>query len=153
MNAAKSVRADEKIQSPDPGPFEIDPSPLLGHWINTNSITPGIARVIISGGGRDVSIRVFAASGPTPREWGDADVEVVYSAGVQSPAAMAFVARYDFGFVETRLEANLSLGLLVIAAFNTFRDGSGRSNYFAREFFYRAQESSVSYPERLALAT
>jgi hypothetical protein len=144
MNAAKSVRADEKVESVDPGPFEIDPSPLLGHWINTNTTTPGMARVIVSGSGGDVSIRVIAASGPAPLEWGDADVEVVYSAGVHSAAAMAFVANYDFGFVETRVEANLSLGLLVIATFNTFRDGSGRSNYFAREFFYRAQESSIN---------
>ena len=144
MNAANSVRADEQVEAADPGPLEIDPSPLLGHWINTNTTTPGIARVIIRGWGRDVSIRVTTASGPTPREWGDADVEVVYSAGVHSSAAMAFVAKYDFGFVETRLEANLSLGLLVIATFNTFRDGSGRSNYFAREFFYRGEESSIN---------
>jgi hypothetical protein len=103
-----------------------------------------MARAIISGGSGDVSIRVFAANGPTPREWGDSAVEVVYAAGVHSPAAMAFVARYDFGFMETRLEANLSLGLLVIATFNTFRDNSGRSNYFAREFFYRAQELTIN---------
>ena len=146
MIAARSVRADEReeVASADPGPFRIDPSPLLGHWVNTNTATPGMARVTISGSGRDVSIRVSAAGGPTPREWGGADVEVVYSAGVHSSAAMAFVAKYSFGFLETRLEANLSLGLLVIATFNTFRDGSGRSNYFAREFFYRAQESSIN---------
>jgi hypothetical protein len=144
MNAVRFVRAEEQLESADPGPFEIDSSPLLGHWINTNTTTPGIARVIVSGWGRDLSIRIFAASGPIPREWGEANVEVVYSAGVHSLAAMAFVAKYDFGFVETRLEANLSLGLLVIATFNTFRDGSGRSNYFAREFFYRVQESSIN---------
>jgi hypothetical protein len=144
MNAVQAVRADEKVESADPGPFEIDPSPLLGHWTNTNTTTPGIAGVAISGGDGGLSIRVRAASGPTPREWGDANIEVVYSAGVHSRAAMAFVARYDFGLVETRLEANLSLGLLVIATFNTFRDGSGRSNYFAREFFHRAQESSIN---------
>jgi hypothetical protein len=103
-----------------------------------------MAKAIISGGSGEVSIRISAANGPTPREWGDATVEAVYSAGVHSRAAMAFVAKYDFGFMETRLEANLSLGLLVIATFNTFRDGSGRSNYFAREFFYRAPELSIN---------
>ena len=46
---------------------------------------------------------------------------------------MAFVATYDFGYLQTRVEANLSLGLLVVATFNTFRDGSGRFNFFARE--------------------
>jgi hypothetical protein len=36
------------------------------------------------------------------------------------------------------LEANLSKGLLIIACLKTFRDESGRSNYFSREFFRRA---------------
>jgi hypothetical protein len=103
-----------------------------------------MSRAIISGGSGELSIRIFSANGPAPREWGDSNVETVYSTGVHSRAAMAFVATYDFGFMETRLEANLSLGLLVIATFNTFRDGSGRSNYFAREFFYRAQELSIN---------
>ena len=73
-------------------------------------------------------------------------MDVLYSTGVQSSDVMAFSATYDFGFLETRLEANLSLGLLVIANLNTFRDGSGRSNYFSREFFYHSKGS----PEQLA---
>jgi hypothetical protein len=142
MNPVRFVRADEQVESAGPGPFEIDPSPLMGCWINTNTDTPGIAKVIISPWDPDVSISVFSASGPTPREWGDANVEVLYSTGVHSLAATAFVARYDFDFMDIRLEANLSLGLLVIATFNTFKDDSGRSNYFAREFFYRSHEST-----------
>jgi hypothetical protein len=137
MNPVRYVRADEQVESAGPGPFEIDPSPLMGCWINTNTDTPGIAKVIISRRDPDVSIRVFSASGPTPREWQEANVEALYSTGVQALPATAFVTTYDFDYMETRLEANLSLGLLVIASFNTFKDRSGRSNYFAREFFYR----------------
>ncbi len=51
--------------------------------------------------------------------------------------AAAFSAVYDFGFEEVRLQANVKLGVLVVASFNRFRDESGRSNYFGREFFYR----------------
>ena len=136
------VRADEEMESPMAGPVTVDATPIVGHWINTNLSTPGIARATVSS--RDdggLAIRVSSASGPAPREWGDADVEVVYSNGVASQAAMAFVATYDFGYLETRVEANLSLGMLVVATFNTFRDGSGRFNFFAREFFYRAEDA------------
>jgi len=143
MDTVRFVRADERLESAHPGPFEVDSLPLLGTWINTNTATPGIAKVIITGRAGDVSIRVLSASGPTPRDWGEADVDVLYAAGVHSLAAMGFVAAYDFDVVETQLEANSSLGLLVIATFNTFTDRSGRSNYFAREFFYR-QESSAN---------
>jgi hypothetical protein len=142
METVSFVRADEQVESPMAGPVTIDATPIVGHWINTNLSMPGIARVNVSrrdDGG--LAIRVSSASGPAPREWGNADVEVVYSNGVASQAAMAFVATYDFGYLQTRVEANLSLGLLVVATFNTFTHGSGRFNYFAREFFYRAEDA------------
>ena len=139
MDTVSFVRADERMESSELEPLEVAPAPLLGSWINTNAATPGIAKVVVTDRAGGVSLRVFSANGPTPRDWGDADVEVLYSAGVHSSPAMAFVARYDFDNLEARLEANLSLGLLVIASFNTFKDGSGRSDYFGREFFYRAE--------------
>ena len=56
---------------------------------------------------------------------------------VESRQPAGFLARYDFGFSELSLAANEAQGLLIIASFSTFRDGSGRSSYFSREFFYR----------------
>ena len=50
---------------------------------------------------------------------------------------MGFLARFDFGFSEVLFSANEAKGLLIIASFATFRDDSGRSSYFTREFFYR----------------
>jgi hypothetical protein len=49
---------------------------------------------------------------------------------------MAFIAKYDLEFAETLIEGNVNAGLLVLAAFHTFRDGSRRANYFSREFFH-----------------
>jgi hypothetical protein len=142
METVSYVRADEQVRSPMPEPFAIDSSPIVGRWINTNLSTPGMARVIVAGSDENLSVRILTASGPTPRDWGRAKVDAVYSNGISSPAAMAFVASYDFGDLEARVEANLSLGLLVVATFNTFKDGSGRSNFFGREFFYRSDEPS-----------
>ena len=49
------------------------------------------------------------------------------------------MARYDFGFAEVTLAANENKGLIIIASYHRFRDGSARSNYFIREFFYRQE--------------
>jgi hypothetical protein len=53
---------------------------------------------------------------------------------------MAFTAVYDFPDMQCRMQGNVNQGLLVIACFTTFRDPSGRSNYFAREFFHEVSE-------------
>lgn len=146
MQALKFVRAEDQVAAESAAPAEIDPTPLLGEWLNTNTSTRGLEKVLISRNGGDVLIRVFGAWSPLSRDWGEARADVLYSTGVQSSDVMAFTATYDFGFLETRLEANLSLGLLVIANLNTFRDRSGRSNYFSREFFYHSKAT----PEQVA---
>lgn len=148
MQLLKYVRAEDQLGVGGAAPAEIDPTPLLGEWVNTNTATRGIEKVIISRTGDGVLIRVLGAWSPSPRDWGEARADVLYSTGVQSSDVMAFSAVYDFGFLETRLEANLSLGLLVIANLNTFMDGSVRSNYFSREFFYHSKAS----PEQLSHA-
>jgi hypothetical protein len=68
-------------------------------------------------------------------DWGQVPVTPhATAAGSREPAG--FLAHYDFGFAHLALAANENKGLLIIASFMTFRDGSGRSNYFTREFFY-----------------
>ena len=147
MEALNYVRAEDQLETDIEGPADIEAAPLLGEWINTNPATRGIVKAVISRSPGGVFVRILGASSPSPCDWGEARVDALYSSGVQSVDAMAFTATYDFGFLETRLEANLSLGLLVIANFNTFRDGSGRSNYFSREFFYH----SKAKPEQATL--
>lgn len=139
MKNLKYVRAEDQLAPESETPKEIDTTPLLGKWVNTNSSTRGILEVVISREGDDLLIQVLGACSQSPCDWGVARADTVYSTSVRSSDPMALTATYDFGFLETRLEANLSLGLLVIANFNTFRDGSGRSNYFSREFFYHSK--------------
>ena len=69
---------------------------------------------------------------------------VPHAIDVASRRPAGFLARYDFGFSELSLAANEAQGLLIIASFSTFRDGSGRSSYFTREFFYREGDGSSS---------
>lgn len=146
MEALKYVRAEDLLETEREAVAVVNVTPLLGEWINTNPATRGIVKAVIRRELDDVFVQILGAASPSPRNWGEARVEALYSSSVQALDAMALTATYDFGFLETRLEANLSLGLLVIANFNTFRDDSGRANYFSREFFYHAKAQPEPLP-------
>jgi len=94
----------------------LDLSVLVGDWRNTNPAA-GIGRIVVEPNGSG-GVRVHVAS--STRDWGKVDAPV-----------------FAFDFEEVRLQANVKLGVLVVASFNTFKDDSGRSSYFNREFFYR----------------
>lgn len=110
----------------------LDLSVLVGDWRNTNPAA-GISRIVVepNGGG---GVTVHASS--STRNWGKVDAPV-FAFEFDSNKAGAFLAVYDFAFEEVRLQVNVKLGVLVVASFNKFKDDSGRSSYFNREFFFR----------------
>ena len=130
----RCTRGDEQIDAPRQ-PVDLDSTPLLGRWENTNAQTDGIAGVIVTRDGPGVTVVVREAGAGAPRR---AIVDGLYASAVTSTTACAFTADYDAAGVRTRLEANMSLGLLVVAACHTFPDGDPRANSFRREFFYFA---------------
>ena len=132
--SCRYTRGDEQIDAPRQ-PADLDPTPLLGRWENTNAQTDGIAGVTVTRDGPAVTVVVREAGGSAPRR---ALVDGLYASAVTGTTASAFTAGYDVAAVQTRLEANMSLGLLVIAACHTFPDGDPRANSFRREFFYFA---------------
>lgn len=131
METLPYVRAKDR-RRPD-GPLDL--SGITGTWRNTNPNTSGLVKVILSHYEDGLAVQAFGACEPEPCEWGEADEVVACAAGPASRQPMGFTAQYHFGFMKTRLEANLSRGLLIIAGFHTFLDDSGRSDYFTREFF------------------
>jgi len=137
MQAATLMRAEEKLPEGAAAPGLIsDLSALLGAWFNTDKQTGGVVRMVLAGTPGDFTVQAFGAAAPEPLDWGKVPA-VAYAAGVASPAGMAFSAVYDFGFLDTFLAAYTKSGILVLDTFNVFKDGSGRSNYFSREFFHR----------------
>jgi hypothetical protein len=139
MKSVKHVKAEDVIEptvaKTDDRAFDL--YGLLGTWVNTNDATRGITRVILATRDNKLIVRIFEACDPSSRDWGEVEAESVYASGISSLLASAFSARYRFDFSETHLLANTSLGLLIIASVSTFKDGSGRSKYFSREFFRR----------------
>lgn len=119
---------------PERGAFDL--RPLVGTWTNTNPTSRGIVRVETRVETGTLRVRTFGAGSPTPYDWGEVPAGVIYAAGLREGRGHAFLASYDFGFMESHLQCNLSQGLLIVAVFNVFKDGSGRSSYYSREFYH-----------------
>jgi len=124
-------------------PDDIDAHPLLGTWSNTSSASRQIAGVRIEVVDGRPMLHVWGASRPSCRDWGTVPIGRLYRGSPGLPQAAAFEARFDFGPMTALLEVNLSKGLLIIACMKSFRDGSGRSSYFVREFFRRTDSPST----------
>ena len=135
MTSLTCLRSEERTSAASP----IIPEPLLGTWLNTNVATQGIASAILTRKGGQIFARIVAAGDPAPYEWGETAASF-FAGDTSSTEAMAFSAFYDFGFMETQLQAHVRQGVLIIAKFVRFKDSSGRSNYFSKEFFYRAEQ-------------
>jgi hypothetical protein len=115
----------------------LDAAILAGEWTNTNA-EAGIARIVCTSQ-PDGTMRVRCTgrgTGGEMQEWGEVDAPL-YSFTFESRQAGAFSAVFDLGYEEVRMQANVKAGVLVVASFNRFKDDSGRSNYFDREFFHR----------------
>jgi hypothetical protein len=139
-NAALGRVGGDDPPEPDPDapglPF--DGSEMFGRWLNTNPESKGIAQLHLDGDGRNGALlRVWGAQVRQPVEWDVIPAEL-FALGSGSRLAKAFSARYDAGGVAVALQANIKQGVLVVASFTEFTDHSGRSNYFHREFYYRA---------------
>jgi hypothetical protein len=113
-------------------------SEMFGDWLNTNPDSDGIARLRIESDGRNGAIlRVWGVQVPHHVEWGMVS-PALFSLSSGSRLVQAFSAKYEAADVAIMLQANIKQGVLVVASFTEFKDNSGRSNYFHREFYYRS---------------
>ena len=109
-------------------------STLAGVWVNSNPDTTGVARMVITQSGPRLSLQVYAIGPEGLIDWGSVDINV-FTATPSSHVAAGFTCLYDFGFVETCLQAMILKGLIVLAQIHRFKDGGDRVDYFVREYF------------------
>jgi hypothetical protein len=140
-----------RLRDADP-PAEVDAGPLLGTWLNTHRASGQIAGVRVEPSEGLPSLAAWGVDRPTCRDWGSSPIDRLYRGNPASPQAAAFVAHREFGGLAARIEANVSKGLMIIACMKTFRDGSGRSDYFVREFFRRSDGTGEATPDLVAVA-
>jgi hypothetical protein len=130
--------AEEGVPMVRETPGGADPGLLLGTWQNTLADTGQIAGLQIEAVDGRTILRAWGASGTSCLDWGAVPVAELYRSGPDATQAVALEAYFEFGPMSAVIEANASKGLLIVACMKTFRDGSGRSDYFCREFFRRA---------------
>ena len=145
MSSMTSTRTDSamKAEERQQGRVALDPSSLLGTWVTTNSASRGIVRVNLAVKEGAFTVQIFGACEPTPCDWGEVEGPL-FADGFDSPLGTNFGAFYDFGFMNVRLQGYVKQGVLVIVSFNRFKDGSGRSNYFGKEFFFKVGATGES---------
>jgi hypothetical protein len=122
----------------DPAVRTLHAEKLVGRWANTNRETRGIAEITVAEEGAGFTVSVVGAGEGGPLPW--PTVEAKALANLEEEAgqrAMALAATFDLGFMRAETYIRVNKGVLVIVLFNTFLDGSGRSSYVNREFFYR----------------
>lgn len=139
MNPGKFTSAADQVdaEANAEGPGAVDPTPFVGNWLNTNdSARHKIARVVMAVKDGVLIVHAYGDCVPDLCDWGEVKA-TVFADSIGSHVAMSFSAVYDFGFMETYLQSNIKHGTLVIASCNRFKDGSGRANYYTREFFYQ----------------
>lgn len=120
---------DERLENTSAAGVDI--SPLLGVWTNSNTQTKWIRRFTLDQKGSIFTIQVQGAA--EPFDWGEVEA-VPYMDNI---GELAFHAVYELEIFHSLLAANTNKGLIIIAAFNRFTNGSGRSNFLCREFYFR----------------
>ncbi|MDQ3803028.1 MAG: hypothetical protein M3416_04130 [Acidobacteriota bacterium] len=122
----------------DPAARTLNADKLTGRWRNTNPQTRGIAEINIAQDGERFGVSAAGVGAGGLVEWPETEARVL--ANLEEEAgqrALALAATFDFGFMRAETYLRVNKGVLVIVLFVTFLDGSGRSNYVNREFFYR----------------
>lgn len=117
----------------------LDVSALTGVWINSNPDTNGIARMLTTEAGGKLYLQVYAVGSDGLIDWGATGV-ALFTSSPSSRTVAGFTCIYDFGFAETRLQAMIMKGLIVLAQFHRFKDESKRADFFVREYFAMTHE-------------
>jgi hypothetical protein len=133
MSTFTFARIEERTEQPA-GP--VDPSPVLGPWHNCDKgLSGGVLSIDLTLRDGQLYAHAYGTGDPDPYDWGEVPATPL-ATGPASTDGWAFGATYDFGTSRTLIRAYNKLGNLVLVSFNTFHDGSARSAYWTREFFY-----------------
>jgi hypothetical protein len=134
---------------PEGGPVRvapIDTRALIGLWRNANHQTWGISAVELTERDGRMWAHAWAVDPHAGqlRDWGEVAVDGLYALGPASNEVCGYRATFDLGHARTQIQANMLHSVMVCGAFTTFTDGSGRTDYFSREFLHRRGAQSMT---------
>jgi hypothetical protein len=112
-------------------PATIGLNVLNGTWVNENSETLDVTRVIIAVEGNSASVHSFGSCSPSDCDWGTRDAN---TSGWTS--AQQITASWDFGFaVASQTITWLSSNRIRVVTHTDFTEADGREDYTVTEFF------------------
>jgi hypothetical protein len=124
--------------APGSAPHVVDPSPVAGRFLSCDRETPGFTEITITPAGPRLDLTLRAAGGvPSDRGRLSTIRGIACAECILGGAAGGFLATSESSFQHLVLAAYLNKGLLAIDTYTTFRDGSGRRAYRARDHFFR----------------
>jgi hypothetical protein len=118
----------------------LSPSDFSGKWTTTNPDNPSVVSVTCTAEGKVLRVRLEGNGSSEPSDFGEATAELLCAASINGGPAMSFLASFDLGFKKVLAGANLNQDLLIISSYHSFQNGEGRSSYYVREFFHRAEQ-------------
>jgi hypothetical protein len=121
----------------DPSTRTLNAAKLIGRWVNTNRETQGIAECVIERVDQAFTVSIAGVGPEGPICWPTTQARAL--ANLEEEAGQrtfALATTFDFSFMTAETYIRVNKGVLVIVLFISFRDGSKRSNYVNREFFY-----------------
>lgn len=102
-------------------------------WLSVTRCSYGVARVRTRPGSGTLMVQARGGGEPWPGNWGEVPADGVYE--LRSGAGYAFAATYEGPSTTVRMQTNLAHGVMAVHAFHHFTDGSGRRDYYTREFY------------------
>jgi hypothetical protein len=109
-------------------------SGLVGTWVNTNTATGGIVKVIVTNTATGLKFQSFGACSPTPCVHTVVAAQP-FSASVSSNTAVGLTAYRNSTFKYSRYAAQRSGVYLRLDSFDTFAAGDTRKDYTKSEYF------------------
>jgi hypothetical protein len=124
-------------------PGALDLTPVAGDWVSTTGLAGGVSRFRAREHDGALLISANGYGADRAGDWGEVPAQAFANSLRTGPgqAFTAFIANFEGEQVSTQLESYLALGLATGHAFHRFPPGSGRRDYFTREF-YIAQTGS-----------
>jgi hypothetical protein len=116
----------------------LDLSGVTGDWISVTGLGGGVAWIRNRAHDGSLVVSATGQGEPRPGEWGEVRADGVFANALDSAACMAFLATFDDGRVSSTLESYQAVGVMTGHTFHRFTDGSGRRDYFTREFYVPA---------------
>jgi hypothetical protein len=121
------------------------PSDFVGTWVNVNSSSSGIIRLVIT---PDLKLRAFGQCHPTPCDIGITQLWT-YGKTVSDKNHRAATGQFGLSFKDIQVVAKLqSNRMMSVEDYNYFSDSSGRQNYWNGQRFRKlpAAEERAEFP-------